>query len=56
MSPEIKTLDDLVARDVDHDCGGIGRERVCVKVAAVAELMEEEIGAAARRRRHRGDA
>jgi GTP cyclohydrolase II len=38
MSPEIKTLDDLVARDADHDCAGIGRDRVCVKVAAVAEL------------------
>jgi GTP cyclohydrolase II len=34
----VPTLDDLVARDLDHDCEGFGRHRVCVKVEAVADL------------------
>jgi len=37
-SREPETLDDLVVRDRDHDCEGYGRERVCVRVAAVADL------------------
>jgi len=28
----------LVARDQDHECGGFGPDKVCVKVAAVADL------------------
>lgn len=32
------TLDDLVLRDRDHDCEGIGPQRVCVRIVAVAEL------------------
>ncbi len=31
-------LTELVARDQDHECGGFGPDRVCVKVAAVADL------------------
>lgn len=31
-------LTELVARDQDHECGGFGVDRVCVKVAAVADL------------------
>ncbi|HKN53061.1 MAG TPA: GTP cyclohydrolase II [Amycolatopsis sp.] len=32
------TLDDLVARDRNHDCSGYGPDGVCVRVEAVAEL------------------
>ncbi len=38
MSEQVKTLDDLVLRDRDHECEGFGPARVCVKVTAVAEL------------------
>lgn len=31
-------LEELVARDRDHDCGGVGPKKSCVRVAAVAEL------------------
>jgi GTP cyclohydrolase II len=31
-------LADLVERDRDHECGGFGEARVCVKVVGVAEL------------------
>ncbi len=34
----VATLEDLVERDKDHDCGGFGIDRVCVKVAGVAEI------------------
>jgi GTP cyclohydrolase II len=34
----VTTLEGLVARDRDHDCGGFGVHRVCVKVDAVADL------------------
>ena len=34
----VATLDDLVERDRNHDCGGFGTRRVCVKVDAVADL------------------
>lgn len=34
----VPTLDDLVARDVDHDCEGFGKHHICVKVEAVADL------------------
>ncbi len=34
----ILTLEDLVERDRDHDCEGVGPMKVCVKVVAVAEL------------------
>ena len=36
--PRVATLDDLVQRDRDHDCGGFGVHRVCVRVVAVADL------------------
>lgn len=32
------TLDDLVERDKDHDCEGVGIHKVCVRVVAVADL------------------
>src|SRR5512140_42521 len=34
----VATLEELVDRDKDHDCGGFGVHRVCVKVEAVADL------------------
>jgi GTP cyclohydrolase II len=36
--PRVATLDQLVDRDKDHDCGGFGVHRVCVKIEAVADL------------------
>src|SRR5512138_3493971 len=36
--PRVATLEDLVARDRDHDCPGFGAHRICVRVEAVAEL------------------
>jgi GTP cyclohydrolase II len=34
----VATLDDLVERDKDHDCGGFGVHHICVKVDGVADL------------------
>jgi GTP cyclohydrolase II len=34
----VPRLDDLVTRDVDHDCEGFGKHHICVKVEAVADL------------------
>ena len=34
----VATLDELVARDRNHDCGGFGSGRICVRVEAVADL------------------
>ena len=31
-------LEDLIERDRDHDCGGFGAAKVCVRVMAVADL------------------
>jgi GTP cyclohydrolase II len=36
--PRVATLDALVERDKDHDCGGFGAQHVCVRVEAVADL------------------
>jgi GTP cyclohydrolase II len=33
-----RSLEELVARDRDHDCEGYGPHRVCVRVTAVADL------------------
>lgn len=38
MSAATEQLRRLVVRDQDHDCDGYGPARVCVRVAAVAEL------------------
>lgn len=38
MSDGMEVLRQLVQRDQDHECDGIGAARVCVKVVAVAEL------------------
>jgi GTP cyclohydrolase II len=35
---KLETLEDLVARDRDHDCEGVGPMKVCVRVVAVADL------------------
>jgi GTP cyclohydrolase II len=35
---EVRTLEDLVVRDRDHECDGVGPMKVCVRVIAVAEL------------------
>ena len=37
MTP-VRTLDDLVLRDRDHECEGVGPKKVCVRVIAVADL------------------
>src|SRR5512143_1191564 len=34
----VAALEELVDRDKDHDCGGFGVHRVCVKVEGVADL------------------
>src|SRR3954453_7461939 len=34
----VARLEDLVERDKDHDWGGFGPHRICVKIDAVAEL------------------
>jgi GTP cyclohydrolase II len=34
----VPSLDDLVKRDLDHDCDGFGKHRICVRVVAVADL------------------
>jgi GTP cyclohydrolase II len=35
---QVRTLEDLVLRDRDHDCEGVGPMKVCVRVIAVADL------------------
>src|ERR1700737_3612584 len=35
---DVPKLEDLVARDREHDCPGFGAHQTCVKVEAVAEL------------------
>ena len=34
----VARLEDLAERDKDHDCGGFGPHKICVKVDGVAEL------------------
>jgi GTP cyclohydrolase II len=36
-----RNLSDLVERDQDHECSGYGKNNVCVRVVAVAELPTE---------------
>jgi GTP cyclohydrolase II len=36
--PRVATYEDLVERDRDHDCDGVGPHHICVRVDAVAEL------------------
>jgi GTP cyclohydrolase II len=36
--PRVAALEDLVARDKDHNCPGFGPHHICVKVDAVADL------------------
>jgi len=36
--PRVDTLEELVERDKNHDCDGMGPHHICVRVAAVAKL------------------
>ncbi len=36
--PPVNSLEELVDRDKDHDCDGLGPHHICVRVAAVAHL------------------
>ena len=36
--PRVETLEQLVERDKDHDCDGLGPHHICVRVEAVAQL------------------
>ena len=36
--PRVDTLEDLVERDKDHECEGLGPHHICVRVEAVAHL------------------
>lgn len=38
MSENLTNLDDLVLRDRDHECDGVGPPKVCVKIMGVADL------------------
>ncbi len=38
MAEERITLQDLVRRDKEHECAGIGPNKVCVRIVAVADL------------------
>ncbi|MGD8375344.1 MAG: GTP cyclohydrolase II [Acidobacteriota bacterium] len=38
MSEAADRLQQLVERDRDHDCGGVGARRLCVRIVATAEL------------------
>jgi GTP cyclohydrolase II len=38
MTTPLDPLKDLIHRDRDHECGGFGAQRVCVRVVGVAEL------------------
>ncbi|HSQ59970.1 MAG TPA: GTP cyclohydrolase II [Acidobacteriota bacterium] len=36
LSPE--RIDEILRREADHDCAGVGESRICVKIVAIAEL------------------
>ena len=36
--PRVGTYEDLVGRDKEHDCAGLGPHHICVRVDAVADL------------------
>jgi len=38
MTATVTALHDLVARDRDHECEGVGSAKVCVRIVGVAEL------------------
>jgi len=38
MTGELHRLEDLIERDKDHDCEGVGPKKVCVRVDGVADL------------------
>jgi GTP cyclohydrolase II len=38
MNDRIRSLEDLVERDRDHDCEGFGPQKTCVRVVGVADL------------------
>src|SRR5437879_10350279 len=39
--PSVDTLEQLVERDRDHDCEGLGPHHICVRVEAVAQLPSQ---------------
>jgi GTP cyclohydrolase II len=41
MTTERLLLEDIVARDRDHECEGLGTDRICVKVMGVADLPSQ---------------
>jgi GTP cyclohydrolase II len=38
MMQTMKSLEDLIERDRDHECAGYGQQKVCVRVVGVADL------------------
>lgn len=38
MMEPVRTLDELVERDRDHECEGYGPQKLCVRIVGVAEL------------------
>ena len=38
MNDALRRLEDLVRRDRDHDCEGVGPQKLCVKIVGVADL------------------
>ncbi len=38
MTEPVRTLDELVERDRDHECEGYGPQKLCVRIVGVAEL------------------
>ena len=36
LTPE--QIDDILQREADHDCAGIGESRICVRIVAIADL------------------
>ncbi|MBP7146317.1 MAG: GTP cyclohydrolase II [Acidobacteria bacterium] len=38
MNDALRRLEDLVRRDRDHDCEGVGAQKLCVKIVGVADL------------------
>ena len=31
-------IDEILRREADHDCGGVGESKICVKIVAIADL------------------
>ena len=33
-----KEIEEILEKEADHDCGGVGEKKICVKIVAIAEL------------------